>query len=464
MVGVLLILLVFLAVGLVLVWPKLAAYLVWPVVFVYPHLYLNRMELLPWNIGIDDIFICVTAVIVIVRCNLLGGRPLRFGLALIGVLGYVIVWTVAHLSGWSIMPDLLPVDVLKPVLKAFVFVLFVYLLVHLIDDERDLRRISVVYVLTFTAAGVTVILHQLFPDQMLIFASGKEELYQRWFGEAPRAVGSLMNPNTGAVVLAMAAVFAIRMMTLTPSAFGKLGLLVCVAIMGGAMVLTESRTGAAALVVVLLAMVVGSRSRLTAAGILAFGVLAILVRPALFMDFQERIQAAYNPEAGQFDAGVQARIDTWAEYWRQSTPQVWLLGQGQLVPTMQFGYHAHSSYVSALLVHGIGGLAWFILFFGTLARRGWRSVRIANEPVRTICAAVLWGLAIWAIAGLALDLLVTFNPRYVVFFYAVLIERGSALARRAPVRSDSQVAHVPHAGLPQGAANRFLIPHAEAPT
>ena len=55
MIGFLLITLGFLMVAGMLINPKLGAYLIWPFVFLYPHLYLSRLGLLPWNIGGDDL-------------------------------------------------------------------------------------------------------------------------------------------------------------------------------------------------------------------------------------------------------------------------------------------------------------------------------------------------------------------------------------------------------------------------
>ena len=432
MVGFLLLLLVFLAVVVVAVYPKLGAILVWPILYVYPHLYLYRLDLMPWNIGIDDLFICALFLAVLVRRNLSEGIPFRIGLSVVGASTYFVVWSVAHLSGWTIMPELLPVDIVKPILKGVIFVMFTFALVHIIDDERDLRRAGTAFVVSLTLAGVTVILHQLFPEQMVLFTSEKIERYQSWYGQSPRAVGSLVNPNTGAVVLAMAALFAMKLMRASTTIRSKLSFLLCIGVMLIAMVLTESRTGALSLGIVLMAMVVFSRSRFFAGAVIVAVAGVIVVQPGLFWGFWERIVATYDPEmGGQLGAGLQARLDTWVRYWEEATVQVWLFGQGRLVPTIQIGFHAHSTYVSALFIHGIGGVVWFLLFFGTVARRSLRMVRTRLAPFDTVGSAVLWGLAVWAIAGLTLDLLVPFNPRYVYLFYAVLIERGYALAKQS---------------------------------
>lgn len=448
MIGVFLLLFLF-AILIALVFnPKLGAILVWPIVYLYPHLYWYRLAWLPWNIGVDDLFICVFFALVVIRRNLMGGMRLRIGLSVVGVFAYFLIWMVANLSGWAILPELAPVNVLKPILKCLIFVLFTYAMVHSIDNERDLRRVAVAFVLTLAVAGLTVILHQMFPQQMVIFTSRKVERFQQWYGQAPRAVGSLMNPNTACVILGMAVVFAVRLSRLGTSLSSKLGLIGCIIIMLIAMVLSESRTGALALGLVLLGMVVLSRARLYAGAMMVATVVVIAISPVFFRELFERFAAAIGTAGdSQFGGGVQTRLTTWFRYWETATVQTVVLGQGQLVPTLRIGFHAHSSYLSALFVHGMAGVVWFVTFFGLIAWRGLLVVRTRFEPYATLASAMLWGMLLWAIAGLTLDLLVAFNTRYVFLFYAVMIERSHALLRQqTPLGNDAWVQPV-HGGM-----------------
>ncbi|MCO6437548.1 MAG: O-antigen ligase family protein [Phycisphaerae bacterium] len=443
MTAAILVITVFVLLSVLVVQPKLAALLSWPIILVYPHLYLFYESPLPWNMGYDDLFICGAFLIVLVRRNLLQGVPLRIGLSVLGAGTYVLIWAVAHFSGWSMMPELEPVDVVKPILKAVIFFLFTFVLVHCIDDVRDLRRALVAVIASFTAAAITVILHEKFPDQMVIFTGGKTELYQLWWGRAPRAVGSLVNPNTGAIVLGMTIVLSMRLATVSRSLVRKITLLVCVALMLAAMVLTESRTGALATGATLGVMFVFSRSRWLSGGVVLglFGL--IVLDPGLFLAFWERISETYNPAAGgELGGSLQARLDTWAEYWKSATPQVWVFGQGLIVPTTRIGFHPHSTYVSALFVHGIAGLIWFLAFFGVIIVRAVRVIRARVEPLQSICTGVLWGLMVWFIGGLTLDLLSTFHPRYLYFFFAVVVERSYALLKARQPVTDSVPAQV----------------------
>ena len=430
MLGVVLLALGCVACVALLINPKTGAVLVWPIVFAYPHLYMQRSGYLPWNVGVDDLFICVFFLAVVVRRNLMGGIPIRLGLTVWGALTYFLIWTMANLSGWAIMPELLPIDIVKPILKYVVFVLFAYSMVHTIDTARDLKWASVAFVFGIALGGITVILHDVFPHQMVIFTSERIALQHRWYGGAERAVGALASANIGCAVLAMVVFFAMGSTRLTATPFGKAAVLGSIPVLLVAMLLTGSRTGVAALGITLCAMAVFSRLRLYACILIIGSVALALVKPAFFLEFSERVASAYNPEAGgQLGSNVAARIDLWRAYWESSTLQVWLFGQGRYVPTVQLGMHTHSTYVAALFNHGVGGVIWMVVFFGIIVRRGLWLVKARMEPLHTLASAVLWSLLAWAVAGIGLDMLVTFTPRFVYLFYAVLIERSYALAK-----------------------------------
>lgn len=432
-----------LALVALLISPKLGAILVWPIILVYPHLYMGQLNLLPWNIGVDDLFICVFFLVVVVQRNLFGHTELRLGLTVLGAAAYLLVWTVAQFSGWVIMPELLPVDILKPILKDVIFVLFAYALVHTIDTERDLKRIAYAFVLFMTLAAIIVILHKLLPSQFAIFTAERFERLRRAQGEVQRAVGPFLSPNTGAALLGMAVIFALQARSQV-GIWGRMSLLVVIPTLLIAMVLTGSRSGGLALAATLVVMAVVSRSRFYAAGLLGLCLLAVVVRPSVVVEYWERLRMVYNPEAGGMMGGAGAsRVWAWKQYWSTATPQIWLFGQGMLVPTQRIGLNAHSTYVAALFYHGVGGAVWFLVFFGIIVRRAIWLSRLRMEPYRSLASAVLWGLLVWAIAGLAADLLTSLTPHYVYLFYAVLIERSYKLANATTTMTILQPARVP---------------------
>ncbi len=410
--------------------PKLGAVLVWPIIYLYPHLYMSRLDLIPWNIGVDDAFICCFFVAVVIRRNLFAGVGIRLGVSVLGAFAYFVIWGVSNLSGWAMMPELLPNEVVKPILKGFIFFLFTYAMANCIDDERDLKRVAWAFVLTLVAASVTILLHQSFPEQMIIFTNEKIEKYQSWYGTAPRAVGSLMNPNTAGVILGMATVFATRLFKIAVSSTAKVALIAGVAIMLAGLVYTESRTGALALGIVLVSMTISGRSRAFPAMIILAAIFAVAFRPSFLQDFFSRFAQAIDTVGSvRLGASAQSRVDTWMLYVKTATAQSIVLGQGQIVPISLIGFHAHSSYISALFIHGIAGLCWFVGFFGVLVWRGNAAVRSKLEPFSTLGSAVVWSIAIFFVASFTLDLLVSFNTRFIFFFYAVLVERNYGLLR-----------------------------------
>jgi len=418
--------------AVVLISPKLGALLLGPIIFVYPHLYMERQSLLPWNAGVDDLFICLLFVIVVLRRNLFGGVQLRIVLTVIGAFTYYLIWVMAQFSGWYISPELQPIEVLKPILKGTIFVLYAYVLVHTIDDERDLRRMAMAMTLVMTAAACTVILHRLFPGQFAIFSAERFERLRVAAGQVERGVGSLMSPNTGAALLAMMVLFTIHIRKLTSSTT-QLLLFACIPVLLIGMTFTGSRTGGLALGAAVALMAIISRSRFYAWGLCGLVLVGIFLRPDIVMVYWERLTQAYNPEAGEIGETGASRMWAWEQYIVTATPQAWIFGEGQASPLMRIGLNAHSTYIAALFYHGIFGLIWMLAFFGMVVRRGAQLVRCGQEPYRSIGSAVLWALLVWAIAGIAIDMLVTFAPHFMYLFFAAMIERSYALARQCGV-------------------------------
>ena len=90
-----------------------------------------------------------------------------------------------------------------------------------------------------------------------------------------------------------------------------------------------------------------------------------------------------------------------------------------------------------------------ILFFGLIAWRSLRLIRSSVEPYRAIASGVLWALVAWAVAGITLDMLLSFVSRYVYVFYAVVIERSWALAKREGEIPAEPMVVSPRRGAPE---------------
>lgn len=459
MIGWVLVSLALVALGAILINPKIAVVLVWPMVFLYPHLYVQNLQLLPWNIGLDDLFVCLFFLIVLVRRNMLSGVPLRFGLTLKGALAFMVIWTVASFSGWSIEPHMFPIEVVKPVLKWITYLLFAYALVHTIDDAQDVKRAALVYIVTLTLAAVTVVLHQMFPSQMIIFSA--EKMAERQGSEVARPMGSLQAANTGCALLGMTVIFTMMFLRLHMSMLKRVLLIACILLLLVGMVATESRSGLLALGATMAAMCVFNRSRLYIAAFGGLMAMSVLFHPELFYDVWDRIRQAYNPEAGgQWGHNAAGRFELWKEFFRQATAQIVVLGQGRAVSIYRAGGHSHNTYISALLVLGSGGTIWAIAFFGTLIARARRLSLSRQEPYHAVGAGVAWAMFAWLVAGFTLDMMLTSTSTYVYLSYAVLIERSYALLQQEQAGA---VSAQPWASMPSGWRRGFALPQAGQP-
>lgn len=85
---------------LILIKPKWGTFLIWPILFTYPHNFWYSHSFLPLNIGVDDLFCLFLFAAVFLRRNIMGGIPIRFGFAFWVITGFACVSVIAHLSGF----------------------------------------------------------------------------------------------------------------------------------------------------------------------------------------------------------------------------------------------------------------------------------------------------------------------------------------------------------------------------
>ena len=120
--------------------PKWGSFLIWPILFTYPHNWWFQHQWLPLNIGVDDLYCLVLFGVVVIRRNLLGGIPVRWGYAFWVVTTFVLIGAVAVLSGAADAPGMERVNYIKDILKLCVYWGLFYAILHCIDDVVDLRR------------------------------------------------------------------------------------------------------------------------------------------------------------------------------------------------------------------------------------------------------------------------------------------------------------------------------------
>jgi hypothetical protein len=411
--------------------PRLGTFLIWPILFTYPHSYWYTHSFLPLNIGVDDLFCIFLFLVVFVRRNLMGGVPVRLGYAFWVITGFLVVGITSNLFGLTEVIGPYRTVVIKDILKLFVFWGLFYAILHCIDDERDLRIQFYMFSVAAVVGALLVILQRFYPDTFRVFAS-PYVLARGGLRAESRAAGAFMHPNAAAAVLTCSLLLVITSMRLQRSTLLKLLFYgFCFVLLAG-ILFTQSRGGLLALLATLFLMFVFSKHRSNALILVVPIIVVVLTFPQVRQAAFERIQEIYNPETRLLGQNVESRIGIWKAYFETSTPRDYWLGQGHYAASLATGKaESHSLYVALITVYGFPGILWAFASF----IRYWVKVigiRFCQIPtLRIISGACLWALMAWGIYGITSDSLSSQYTRYILFYLVVLVDRSHVLARQS---------------------------------
>lgn len=439
-----------LLVGLaVVMWPKLGTYLFMPVLCLYPQGWWLQQQFLPLNIRADDLFGLFVFLVVVVRRNLFGGVPVRFGWGFWVVSGLAVILVAANTAGYLAPADwLAELTSLKAALKAGVVWAMFYAVLHCIDTPEDLRRQCAAFAIGTGLGALPVILQNYYPVQMEIFLAPPEPGQRVLVGEGVRGMGAFLNPNTAGCMLGAGVLMAVTAIRAAPRGLLRLVCYAAICTMLLGLLYTRSRGALIALAVPVMVMSLLSRSRYViwtaAAGAL---VLALTFRGAWDM-FQERFVEAYEQAAGGWDRNVAGRFQTWASYFDTATTVDYIVGQGQMAGIIKNGMESHNVFVSLITVYGIGGFLWGCATTYGFLRRLAKLKPWANEVVGKIASGCGWTLLAWSLFSMTNDTISSHFPRHVLMLLVVLLDRAYVLAneRYRPVGFVSSF--VPYGAVP----------------
>jgi hypothetical protein len=397
--------------------PRFMVLMIWPVVMCYPQQFF--LGLLPWNAGLDDLFIIVVASRI-----LLHPRPdevSSFGRgAVFVVIGMLIMETVSEFTGVMRYPVLLQTAA-KTTLKGVVAVLFALAMAIDIRNERDVHRHIIAFALAASLALALVVVCFYIPGVAHYWEVQKEELLYQEGTAVKRAFGPFNGATDVGFCVCVIVPCAIGLLTVKPRRrfVGLAGWLMLVTSLA-ALLVAKTRAGAVGLAGMFVLMTLFSRQRryiiaMELVGILIAG--AFLAGGEILGTAQERFTVA------KLSRDLATRVDLWIR--TISNPSPWILFCGE-------GYHAfwlrmgrmtpHNGYLDILFLWGLGG----VVMFATLIRKAatWSSLTYRADP-DSCCRGVALGLwwTLIATAGLAL----TSDPwystfyRYMVYFLMVVV-------------------------------------------
>lgn len=410
--------------------PKWGTFIVWFLLFTYPHGYWFWHNFLPFNIGFDDLFCITLFLMVLLRRNILGGIPIRFGYAFWVISSFVIVAFVANLSGMSGADSLTKSDIIKSIFKLGIYWGLFYAILHCIDDKRDLKIQFIMFSLAAVAGASIIIMQRYFPYQMEIFQRPRIQGAKLVFYEQ-RLSGAFMNPNMAACVMACSSMLVVAAVRLQKNKIIKAITYILIFFLLGAALLTKSRAGSVSLLGTFFIMGVFSKSRKAVLFVLIAGFLVSMQMPVIREGFLERIKSAYNPETGNVDQNVVGRIHTWKSYLSSAGPKEYLFGQGFSRGVERNGMESHSVYIALLTVYGFGGVIWATMALVFFFKKVLRLIKYSPDPLfSTVAAGCMWALVAWGIYGLAADVLDSAYGKYLLFYFVVLLDRSYTIASK----------------------------------
>jgi len=407
--------------------PKTGMLFLWPMLFLYPHLYMWEKQLLPLNIGIDDLFICVMFLIVFVRRNLMGGVPIRLGYAFWGTFTFFLILLLSNMNSYLIVPAAAD-EFIKAVLKGVITILLAYSFTNSIDDVDDLKRLVFIYCFSAGLGAILMVFQQFFPEPLAIFTTPSHK-YSVEYGGSRVPVGAFMNGNNAAIILGTASLMIVCTIQLASKYFGKWLRFTMVGIMVIAILFTKSRSGFLCLAIPLVMMGLMGKNRGPAILFIIIGIIIFLALPTFRNALFERFGAggATGENVG-FWGPILLRLRSISEMWGAISLRRLLFGESTIVDVMFDRLFPHNAYFGTTLTYGIGGTIWTVVIIVMMFRKSKVMKAHFIPEISMVGLAIRGCLVVFALYCIVGNLLDSHYTRYTLFLLMVLAQRGADLA------------------------------------
>ncbi len=384
-------------------------FVIWPVIFAYPH----RLTLgaLPWNAGFDDVAILAWFLVLLLKGEI---RGLGFLSRMAFILFLVALFSEA--TGLMINGAGYLAPTIKVVLKRVVLVVFMICLDATLRSERDVKGMFLGWAIGMALACGTALadFYGLEIAKLFYVTMTEEQEILR-----SRASGSFLTADGTGLALMVGLLLVGQYLTRPHPILLRVGALLLCTLMFGTLLGSGSRTGWLSLGVATLGLLMVSRKRVT---VLAAFVLAAFVFLSVPM-FQEAVvkrlsrTAAQMAEEGGIWVGSGRLIAIDAQIRQSGGPWTFFCGIGDMHMSVM-GWYAHNAYVQTILTFGLVGLAWWVALFARLIRQLRFVTRWAPTPfARDLAAGMLWALVGSAVASMTADTVMNTLWRYNIVWF-----------------------------------------------
>jgi hypothetical protein len=412
---------------IVFIRPKWGSFLIWLILFTYPHGWWYYRAILPLNMGVDDLFCIFLFLVVVVRRNLIEGIKLRLGYEFWAITAFSVIVIIANIAGSRDVPSNLRIGFLKDILKMCVIWGLFYAIIHCIDNEHDLKQQFTMFSVAAIVGAFIVVLQYFYPYQTEIF-SAPAVLEKAGSAYEERASGAFMNANTAANVIGASTMLLITALRLQRGFLRKSIIYGMMFVMFAALAVTRSRSGLLAIVVTFGLMAFWGSGKKVAWFVIVAGVVIGMAFSGARQLYTERLSEVYDPAVGVYGANVEGRFATWKAYIESATAKDYILGKGFKGGIEKNGMESHSVYVSLLTVYGFGGVVWAIIIMMLFFKRAFFLRRFRDSFLSAIGEGSIWAVVSWCTYGLASDALSSTYSKYLLFYVLTLVGRAYNIA------------------------------------
>jgi len=345
--------------------------LLWPVLLCYPHAIMK--DLLPLNVGFDDLFVTFVFVAVVTRCVASG--QLRFGRWGLLVSTFWLIYMSSNVFGmiYTNIEEAM-VFVAKDTIKQISVLMIALAVLNGIQEANQIRRLVRWFLIGTIGLSVIAILQFFYPGAVAAFYQLEEVAAG---ATIRRATGTTAGAWALGGVLGVSITVSLALLTIVRGVLSRPLPLISLILGLVAIILSNSRAGWVFLVAGAFTVFVLGKRPVAAFVIVAIFAGFMVLFPFLTERVMARIQATGG--AGYLGESATVRIMIWKLMLSNLEIVPVFIGLGGLGTYIHYGSTPHNYYLAVLVQSGIIGVLYFILLGISLWRRTWSNIRLTEN-------------------------------------------------------------------------------------
>lgn len=369
-----------LAIGLIFLNPRWAAYFYFTLSWCYPATLLYGT--LPLGVRLSDVYVILLAL----ACARIAPKDILQSWAVRLAILWFISITLGCIVGSLSLNLTGVVKNLRIVGRSLHIPLLTYIVFSVVQSRIEARRMIGAILIAASLASLIGVVQIHAPEltqpwevpNLKLYARSAEEQADEMEEQDRRA-----DVATGGVSLAVigfsASFLSLRLLTRDPGMMAKVHYAAATALTFAGMWYTVTRGAILGYVVAMLYSITFFGRRLLTIALICVGVMAMVSQT----DFMERLDRRIYGESGSADVleeSAETRFRIWTRMMTRISPHYFLFGRGMIAEYQRLRGTAHSSYVGAIVNTGLFGFIICTCLVVAVWRRGNRLIRSDSDP------------------------------------------------------------------------------------